>query len=124
MGYGHLRAAQPLADVLRLPLLELDRPPLAEPRDVRTWARARSFHEGLSRASQWPIVGAPFLALMDGYTHIAELHPERDLSASVVSSRTLRRLIDRGLGEGLVRHLHSSGATLLTTFYAPALIAD
>src|SRR5207249_1230535 len=58
------------------------------------------------------------------YTHIAKLHPERDLSAPVAASRALRRLIDRGLGDGLVRHLRATGATLLTTFYAPAIIAD
>jgi hypothetical protein len=124
MGYGHLRAAQPLADVLRLPMLELDQPPLAEERDVKAWARARAFHEGLSRASQWPLAGAPFLLLMDAYTHIDELYPERDLSTPALGSRGLRRLIDRGLGGGLVRHLRDSGDILITTFYAPALIAD
>ena len=124
MGYGHLRAAQPLADLLRLPLLELDRAPVADAGDALRWGRARRFHEGLSRASQWPVVGAPFLALMDAYTQIAGLQPGRDLSAPTLASRGLRKLIDRGLGRALVHHLRESGATLLTTFYAPALIAD
>ena len=124
MGYGHLRAAQPLADLLHVPVLELDRPPLANAADVKSWGRARWFHEGLSRASQWPIVGGPFLSLMDAYTHIDELHPERDLSASALASRSLHAMIRRGLGAGLVEHLRATGSTLLTTFYAPALIAD
>jgi len=124
MGYGHLRAAQPLADLLHLPLYELDRPPLANATDVKSWARARWFHEGLSRVSQWPVVGGPFLALMDAYTHIADLHPERDLSTSAAGSRGFNAMIGRGLGAGLVQHLRETGATLITTFYAPALIAD
>src|SRR6266850_2235658 len=124
MGYGHLRAAQPLADALRLPMLELDRRPIAEERDRRDWVRARAFHEGLSRASQWPVVGRPFLSLMDAYTHIPDLYPERDLSTPVFGTRWLRRMIDSGHGAALVRHLRDTGSTLLTTFYAPALIAD
>jgi hypothetical protein len=131
MGYGHLRAAQPLGDLFSVPLLELDRPPIATERDVRSWRRARWFHEMLSRASQWPLVGPPFRAVMDGYTYIAPLHEKRsvgtecfrDLSRSSIGSRAFARLIDRGLGTGLVEHLRQ-GRTLLGTFYAASLIAD
>ena len=38
--------------------------------------------------------------------------------------RSLERKLDRGVGRGLVEHLRSTGAPLLTTFFAPALIAD
>ena len=122
MGYGHLRAAQPLADALEVPLEELDRAPLASPADERSWSRARLFHEGLSRVSQWPVVGRPFLALVDGYTHIAKLHPERDQSRGTVATRGFERMAGRGLGARMVEQLR--GHKLLSTFYAPALIAD
>jgi hypothetical protein len=124
MGYGHLRAAQPLADLLHTPLHELDRPPMCDDRDIRSWARTRFFHEGLSRACQWPVVGAPFLAVMDGYTYIPPLDEGVDLSRPELGVRGLRRLIDRGLGARMVEQLRESGATLLTTFFAPAIIAD
>lgn len=38
--------------------------------------------------------------------------------------RWLERLARSGVGNGLVAHLRATGATLLTTFYAPAVIAD
>ena len=123
MGYGHLRAAQPLADVLSAPLFEVDHPPLGDARDALSWKRARAVHEGVSRVSQWPLVGPPFRALMDAYTHIAPMHPARDLSASTLATRSFARLIDRGLGARLVEHLHAGGR-ILSTFYAPSLIAD
>jgi hypothetical protein len=38
--------------------------------------------------------------------------------------RVLDRLVRRGLGRGLVAELRRTGAPLVTTFYAPAIVAD
>src|SRR5262249_37189942 len=38
--------------------------------------------------------------------------------------RGLDALIRRGLGRGLVEHLRTTGAPLVTTFFVPALVAD
>jgi hypothetical protein len=38
--------------------------------------------------------------------------------------RYLARQVKRGLGRGLVEHLRGEGRPLLTTFYAPAVLAD
>ena len=37
MGYGHFRAASPLADALGVPMLRMDLPPLAAAVDTRLW---------------------------------------------------------------------------------------
>jgi hypothetical protein len=37
MGYGHLRAAAPLADALGVPMLQMDLPPLGDARDAWFW---------------------------------------------------------------------------------------
>ncbi len=123
MGYGHLRAGQPLADLLGVPLQELDRGALATSADERTWSRARAFHEGLSRLSQRALIGRPFLSLMDGYTRIAPLGREGSLARGTLATAAFARLARRGLGSGLAERLRA-GDRLLTTFYAPALIAD
>jgi hypothetical protein len=124
MGLGHLRAADSLARALGVPLLHVDRAPLAGNDERRRWAKSRRFYEVVSRLSQLPLAGAPLRGLLSAITHIPHLHPRRDLSRPSMTLRFLETQIDRGLGAGLVAELARSGAPLLTTFFAPALIAD
>jgi Domain of unknown function (DUF6938) len=124
MGYGHLRAAHALGDALDTPVLEIDRPPLAAPDEESRWRRVRTGYEALSRLSQVPLVGRPMRRLLEAVTAIPHLHPHRDQSGPTAAVRWLERLARSGVGEGLVAHLRATGATLVTTFYAPAVIAD
>jgi hypothetical protein len=124
MGYGHLRAATPLADHLGCEVLHVDRPPIVAAEEVKLWRRVRGAYELVSRLSQIPVVGAPLRFLLDWTTNIPRLHPYRDLSAPTSGVLTLERLIRRNLGQGLVRYLRETGAPLLTTFYSPAIVAD
>lgn len=125
MGYGHLRAAYPLAEQLGVDVMEVDRPPLAEPHEVALWGWVRRAHELLSKPM--PFLGPfdrPARGLMDALTMIPPLHEGRDHRAPTWSVRLLEALIRRGLGQGMVEKLLRSGAPLVTTFYAPAIIAD
>jgi hypothetical protein len=124
MGYGHLRAAAPLAEALGTDLLQVDRPPLVAADEERLWRRVRRAYEGVSRLSQLPVLGAPLRYALDSLTDIPRLHPYRDLSAPTRGVLTLERLVRRNLGQGLVAHLRRTGAPLLTTFYSPAIVAD
>ncbi len=124
MGYGHLRAARPLAEALGVELWQVDRAPLAGPEEQKVWARVRAAYEATSRLSQLPVVGAPLRWALDSITSIPKLHPYRDLSRPTHGVRALERLLRRGLGQGLVEHLRRTGAPLLTTFYSPAIAAD
>jgi hypothetical protein len=124
MGYGHLRAATPLADALGGEVVQVDRPPIVGPEEARLWARVRRGYELISRLSQVPVVGAPLRLALDGLTDIPRLHPYRDLSAPTRGVLTLERLARRNLGQGLLAHLAERGGPLLTTFYSPAIVAD
>jgi hypothetical protein len=124
MGYGHLRAAQSLADPLGTQVLSMDEAPLADAAEQRLWHGSRRFYEFTSRVSQLPYLGRPWRALLDAVTHIPHLHPYRDQSAPNGAVRMLERAMRRGLGQRLVEHLRASGDALLTTFYAPAIVAD
>jgi hypothetical protein len=124
MGYGHLRAAAPIAAGFGTSILHADRPPVVGPEEERLWRRARSGYEWISRLSQVPWVGIPIRQLLDGATDIPRLHPRRDLSTPTQGALALERLIRRGLGDGIVGGLRAGGATLVTTFYAPAIAAD
>lgn len=124
MGYGHLRAAAPIADALGTEVVQVDRAPVVTSDEERLWSRLRRSYEALSRLSQFPAVGAPLRWLLDSITDIPGLHPYRDLSAPTRGVRALDRLVRRGLGDGLVRRLRATGAPLLTTFFSSAIAAD
>ncbi|HET9597983.1 MAG TPA: hypothetical protein VFP65_20515 [Anaeromyxobacteraceae bacterium] len=124
MGYGHVRPALSLADALGVEVVRVDGPPLAAPPEERLWRSVRVAYERTSRLSQVPVVGAPLRWALDGITGIPRLHPFRDLSSPTRGVLALDRLVRRGLGKGLVAELRATGRPLLTTFYAPALVAD
>jgi hypothetical protein len=124
MGYGHLRPAHALGERLGAPVLEVDHAPLADPPEERLWAQTRRFYEGLTRVSQLGAAG-PLRGLLARITEIPPLHPFRDLSAPTAGVRLLRFMAEtRGLGRGTVATLAAGGQPLLTTFFAPAVIAD
>jgi hypothetical protein len=124
MGYGHLRAAAPIAAALGGSVVNVDRAPIAGPEEERLWRRARAGYEWVSRLSQVPWIGLPIRQLLDSATDIPRLHPRRDLSTPTQGALALDRLIRRGLGEGIIGNLRASGSALVTTFYAPAIAAD
>src|SRR2546429_9988850 len=98
MGYGHLRAAAPLADALGVPMLRMDLPPLGDARDAWLWRRPRAVYEPLTRWSQIGLVGAPLRALLG---HITAL-PEGgvDLSAPTPGARRTWPAARGGAGGG------------------------
>jgi hypothetical protein len=125
MGYGHLRAAYPLADALGAQVMAVDEPPLADQGEIKLWSWVRRMHEVLSKPL--PLLKGfdkPARALMNAATMIPSLHEPRDHRAGNWSVFLTDQLIERGLGRGMIEHLRKTGAPLLTTFYAPALIAD
>jgi hypothetical protein len=124
MGYGHLRAAQALADRLGTRVVYVDRPPVAEDDEQRLWKTSRRFYEITSRTSQLPVVGAPMRSVLGSLTSIQHLYPYRDLSAPTLQVRSLDRLIRKGLGRGLAGRLRETGAPLLSTFFSSAISAD
>jgi len=123
MGYGHLRAAHSLAAAAGVDVLRSDRPPLATADDERRWRRARTVYEAISRGSQAPVVGRGLRRVLDALTAIPHLYPYRDQSAPTLGVRLLDRLTRTGLGDGLLGALRSADATLVTTFFAQAIVA-
>lgn len=124
MGYGHLRAAWSVARALDVEAHRSDLPPIAEPHEVKTWNRLRTFYEKASRLSQARGPGIPAHWFLEWLAEIPPLHPERDLSAPTRSAHTMERLAAQGFGRALVRRLEATGATLVTTFYSDAIVAD
>jgi hypothetical protein len=125
MGYGHLRAAMPLADALGTELCHADQPPFADQQEQWLWAATRGGHRLLSRPTRLAgLMGRWARTAMDAVTLIPPLHESSDLSAPDAAVRMVGGLLDLGLGRGLGRYLNETGRALVTTFYVPALIAD
>lgn len=124
MGYGHLRAARPLAERIGAGLTFVDRAPFAGRAERSVWDGVRLAHAWSSRGSELPVVGPTVRRMLDSATMIPPLHPYRDLAGPSLATRALDGLIHRGFGEALAEHLRATGAPLVTTFYAPAIVAD
>jgi hypothetical protein len=124
MGFGHLRAADAVARALGQPLLQADREPVADPDERALWTRVRAGYERLSRLATLPAVGPPFGRLLETITRIPELHPKRDLSRPTFSTVLVERLVERGIGRGVLAALEREQAPLFTTFFATAIAAD
>lgn len=125
MGFGHLRPAQALSDFCGgAPILLADEPPLATAAEERKWRRAREGYEILSQAGATPFVGPLLSNLLDGITRIPHLYPRRDLSPHTFAVRLLRKAAEAGMGRGLASRLERNQSKLLTTFFAPAVLAD
>ena len=124
MGYGHMRAAYPIADALGCPVHLADEPPIASGKDSRLWKFIRSGHTLLSRPSNSDWVVRQANALMDLVTMIPPMHENADQSRPDFATKFMGQLIKRGLGQGLVEYLRRQDSALLTTIYAPALIAN
>jgi hypothetical protein len=124
MGYGHLRPARSLADLLGCEVLHADQPPLADAEERRRWAAIRRVYEVMSRVSSLPGIGAPLRTMLNTATHIPHLHPFRDLSSRTLGVKALERSAREGLGQTMVAYLQDRDLTLVTTFYSPAVLAD
>jgi hypothetical protein len=125
MGYGHLRAAHAIGRFLgNQEVLLVDGPPLANDQESKLWNRVRGGYEALSRAGRLPVFGPILGATLERITSVPERYPRRDLSAATPEVRTLEWLGSQGLGRGLISRLHEAERTLLSTFFAPAVLAD
>src|SRR5207248_278530 len=99
-------------------------PPPGGETDARFWGRTRNFYEALTRFSQFPAVRAPLGALVKAITAIPPPWPARDRSGPTAGTRWMVRAAKSGAGVQLARHPRETGAPLVTTFYAAAILAE
>jgi hypothetical protein len=124
MGLGHQRAAHALAYLAHEGVLTAGSPGVTDEDDARFWRRLARTYEFVSRARNMPFVGGAVFGLLDRLLHIPPFYPLRDLSKPSLNNYFVDYLIRKGLGRSLLERLHSHRLPVISTFYAPALVAD
>jgi hypothetical protein len=124
MGYGHLRAAKPIADLFGVPVSRADEAPFAGAAELERWRKTRAWYEWVSRAATHPGLGAIPRLLLDKLTDIPPRDLPADLSQPTRGARYLKKLIDQGFGATLALRVREANVPVVTTFYAVALMLE
>jgi len=124
MGFGHQRAAHALSHLAEERVLVAGSPDTTDPEEAQVWRRFTWSYEVLSRIKGVPLAGGALFGALDRLLHIPPLYPLRDLSHPSPNNHIVDHLIRSGLGRTLIARLRSRELPLVSTFYAPALIAD
>ena len=124
MGLGHQRAAHPLSHLAEGGILVAGSPETTDPREARLWRRITWSYEVLSRTKAIPLAGRVLYGALEKLLKIPPFYPLRDLSHASFNNYIVDYLIRRGLGRSLVARLRARPLPLISTFYAPALVAD
>lgn len=124
MGFGHQRAAHALAYLAEGGIITAGGADFTDPDEMRFWGRLRWTYEALSRARNVPWIGVYLFGLLDAVLRIPPFYPLRDLSHASPNNWILDHLIRGGLGRTLLAHLSRQRLPVISTFYAPSLVAD
>lgn len=132
MGYGHERPAYALRELSGGEIIVANDYPGIPDGDRELWERGRKYYEAVSRLQPMPIIGKTlFHALVDHQQEIAPFYPRRDLSDISFQLRLIRHaIVERKQGRHLIEMLerenthHKRALPLITTFFAPAFMAE
>lgn len=124
MGLGHQRAAHALAYLAEGGVITTGTGDATDADEARFWKRLTASYEFLSRTKRIPLVGGAVFSLLDALLEIPPFYPLRDLSHPSPNNQIMDRLIRNGLGRALLAKLRTRSLPVISTFYAPALIAD
>ena len=124
MGFGHQRAAHALSHLAEGGILTAGTPETTDEDEARFWHRLTWSYEVLSRTKNIPLVGPPLFGALDSMLRIPPFYPLRDLSHPSPNNYIVDHLIRQGLGRSLLERLRARALPLISTFYAPCLVAD
>ncbi len=125
MGYGHQRSAYPLKPLAyKGEVINANDYNGIPDSDKKIWRQSQAFYEAISRFKMAPFVGDFAFSLYDKMQKIANLYPKHDMSRPNIAVREMYMLLKRGWGKDLIRRLARKKMPLLTTFYAPAFMAE
>ena len=124
MGYGHLRAVEPLRALAEDRIIVIGYNDSASAVEKKLWAQMLRTYELISRAHSIPVIGRMIFKLLDSFLYIPSFYPIRNLSETTFQVAMLTSFIKRGLCSGMLQMIGTKNLPLVTSFYAPAIAAD
>lgn len=125
MGYGHQRAAYPLAGCApNGKVINANDYPDIPQKDKIIWDRAKKFYDFISRFYRVPIIGKIAFSIFDYFQRIQPFYPKRDLSKPNLQLKQIYSLIHKGWGADLIERLNKKPMPLISTFFIPAFMAE
>jgi hypothetical protein len=124
MGLGHQRAAHPLAYLAEGGIITADDPDVTDSGEARFWHAIRGIYEFISRSKSIPICGSLLFAMMNSMLRIPTFYPLLDRSKPAPNNYIIDYFIKHGMGKTLMQRLNSNHLPIISTFYAPSLVAD
>jgi len=125
MGYGHMRAANPLKRIAYQGIIIANDYPGIPWKDKKTWLNQRKFYEAISRFKNVPIAGDLVFGFFNLFQRIPKFYPKRDLSRpnlQVIS--TIHMAKHQDWGKHLIDKLAKNPLPFVTPFFATAFMAE
>jgi hypothetical protein len=124
MGLGHQRAAHPLAYMAQGGIITADDPDVTDPGEGRFWHAIRGIYEFISRSKGIPLFGNLIFGIMNSMLRIPAFYPLLDRSKPSPNNYIIDYFIKHGMGKTLMGRLNSNHLPLISTFYAPSIVAE
>lgn len=124
MGYGHLRAVDPLRNIAEEEVILVGANDAVSPSEKILWSRLLYVYEFMSRAKGIPFIGNPVFNILDSFLRIPSFYPMRNLSNKTFQVDLLASSIKKGLCSGMLKKISTKHLPLVTSFFAPAIAAD
>lgn len=124
MGYGHQRAAHPLAPSAQNGIINANHYQGISKKEEKSWSGGRKWYEIISRFKDVPLLGDFVFSMMDDFQKIEPFYPRRDLSRNSSQQKYFFKQVKRGLGKNLIEQLNRKPLPFLTSFFVPAYFAE
>jgi len=124
MGYGHQRAAYPLANWAQGGIINANNYSGITDEEKNLWSSQRGLYELISYFKKIPLIGEMVFGTMDKLQDIDEFYPKRDLSDTTLQQQFFFNKVKKGLGKKLVAELSAKPLPLLATFFVPVYFGE
>ena len=125
MGYGHQRAAYPLKKFAYSGMINANTYPGIPTEDRKIWHDQRKFYEFVSRFKRVPVLGDAVFDIMDWFQRVPDFYPKRNLSRPSLQLLSIMYMTKhKNWGKHLIDKLAKKPLPLVSTFFAPAFMAE
>jgi hypothetical protein len=125
MGYGHQRAIYPLKSLGRNnEIINANTSNEATKRERRQWKTMLGTYEFMSRAGKLPFIGNSITRLLDSMLYIPKYYPKKERTQPTLQVKYLKRSIEKGLCDGIVKQISNPMLPMITSFYSSAIAAE